>query len=547
MFWFIVGLVLLFLVPILFTSSRSARKSRQNADAAGPLMFGAIACGVLAVISLSASTLVHVGDDEVGLVVKQMGADLPPGQIIARNGEKGPQARILGPGWHLWYWPWNYDIIKSPLVNIPGGEVGVVVASDGRSLPRGEIFAPEFKSSDEMLDAERFLNGDGCKGPQLTILTPGKYRINPRLFTVTMHPILTVGVGEVVVVKANSGLAPSEKDIQQTVNGLPLVPKGYRGIWKDPLQPGQYYLHPDAYSTIHVRTVNRVYDYAEAANPKTSDPILVRSKDGFTFPVDIRVGVSVAASDAPYMVALLADPDAMVPNSEGPEKEAICTLEARLILPTIKTCLRNVAENMTALEFVDHRSEVEKAATQSMLNEMKQFRVTTEGLFIGQIDFDHNDATKLLMKTRTDKELAISQQKTYVEQDKAQQQRALVMKSTEEAEQQKNVVAAQFQVEVTQQKAIARKAEAQGEAQYIEITAKARKTAYEEMSKPLGQDGVTLLEVLKLIGEKGIQITPQIMVGGGDSGSGILKALAGTMLRDSVSKSPMQAAPVTKE
>ena len=46
----------------------------------------------------------------MGVVTKNIGfKSLPPGKIVATEGEKGPQARILPPGWHPWYWPFIYD------------------------------------------------------------------------------------------------------------------------------------------------------------------------------------------------------------------------------------------------------------------------------------------------------------------------------------------------------------------------------------------------------------------------------------------------------
>ena len=57
-----------------------------------------------------------VGEDRIGVVTKNIGfKSLPPGKIIATLGEKGPQAEILPPGWHPWYWPFIYDIEMSQI------------------------------------------------------------------------------------------------------------------------------------------------------------------------------------------------------------------------------------------------------------------------------------------------------------------------------------------------------------------------------------------------------------------------------------------------
>jgi hypothetical protein len=184
----------------------------------------AASLGLVGFVFVFTSTVALVPDGTSGVVIKKFGPNLPQGQIVARNGEQGPQAALLGPGWHFWFWPWVYTIEPVDIYEVQRGQVGVVVALDGKPLLDGEIFAKEFSSIDDMIDGEKFL-ASGFKGPQLTVLGPGQYRINPRLFNVSNHPALEVDMGEVAVIKANAGQMPTEKDINVLVNGLPLVPK----------------------------------------------------------------------------------------------------------------------------------------------------------------------------------------------------------------------------------------------------------------------------------------------------------------------------------
>ena len=63
---------------------------------------------------------VVIDENEVGIVHKQFFADpLPTGQIIARSGEMGPQAEILGPGWHFGYYPFTYQVRIDRVITIP--------------------------------------------------------------------------------------------------------------------------------------------------------------------------------------------------------------------------------------------------------------------------------------------------------------------------------------------------------------------------------------------------------------------------------------------
>lgn len=391
-----------------------------------------------------------------------------------------------------------------------------------------------------MLDGSRFLaaEGGGFRGPQLTVLGPGAYRYNTRLFRIETKPRTVVAAGEVAVVKSNAGSdAPLAKsDAPVVVNGVALVGREERGIWREPLLPGAYLLHPDAYQVVKVKTTKRVYTYQDK-----KWAIKVRSKDGFTFPVDVRVGCAVDANDAPYLVALLGDPDHESKDSQ--EEEDLSVLEARVILPQIRTVFRNVAETMNALQFVNSRTEVERIASERMREELAKYRLHTDGVFIGQIDLDSTEPGRQLLATQTDREVATNQRQMYEEQKRAQETRATLVKAQEEAEQQKQLAAATYRVQIAQREAESRKVAAQGEADYITITAKARQQAYRDLAEAIGAQGVTTLELLRAVAEGKVQITPQVMVTGG---GGTLDALSGTLLGRMLAQEPAPAAPAAR-
>ncbi|HYE05479.1 MAG TPA: SPFH domain-containing protein [Planctomycetota bacterium] len=531
---FLLGLFALLVAAVLFAAP-TLLNGRRPAGIAG---------GVLAVLvglaALAFSTTIFVSDDKAAVVVRRFGPDLPANRVVAAHGEKGPQAGVLGPGWHFGYWPWIFDHDEVENITVNEGQVGVVSALDGKSLPNGEVYAPAWESPEQMLDGVAFLGeGKGFRGPQLTVLTPGRYRYNPRLFTITAKPIVDVHAGEVAVVRANAGkeYTSTGDEAAEEINGTVLVPRGHRGIWREPLGPGSYYLHPDAYVIARVQTTNRVYTYQGK-----QWAIKVRSKDGFTFPVDVRVSASISAVDAPYLVALLATPDLV--RKDDQEDENLSVLEAKVIVPLIRTHLRNVAETMNALQFVNSRSQVEQVATTRMREELTKVRIHTDGVFIGNIDLDESDQGKALLATQTDKEVAMNQQKTFAEKQAAEEARAKFILAQEEAEQQRNLAQAKYKVQVAEQEAKAREAEAVGEARYIEITFEARRKGYESMATAIGKDGVTTLETLKLVSDGKIQITPQVMVGGG---GGTMDALGGTILGRMLSEPGRVEATTTKK
>jgi uncharacterized membrane protein YqiK len=85
----------------------------------------------------------------------------------------------------------------------------VVEACDGRPLPSGRILARPVPCL-SFQDARAFLEGGGERGPQIDVIPPGTYRINPLLFTVTLADMVSVPQGHIGVVEARDGqpLAP---------------------------------------------------------------------------------------------------------------------------------------------------------------------------------------------------------------------------------------------------------------------------------------------------------------------------------------------------
>ena len=96
-------------------------------------LIGLVVALLLAIaLSTGLLGLVVIGEQQVGIVVRKLGGrSLKPGQLIALNGEAGYQADTLAPGWHFWYWPVFFQVIKAPVIQVPQGEIALVVASDG--------------------------------------------------------------------------------------------------------------------------------------------------------------------------------------------------------------------------------------------------------------------------------------------------------------------------------------------------------------------------------------------------------------------------------
>jgi len=480
----------------------------------------AIGALVALVAGFTLASVRYVGDDEVGVVIKNVGfRSLPEGRIIAVDGEKGPQARILAPGWHPWLWPIIYDVEIHKQVVIGPDEVGLLTTADGKPLPPGEVFAPAW-SEDEfqrMLDAEYFLTkGGGYKGPQTSVLTPGRYRVNPKLFKVEKAPVTNIAQATVGVVKSNVGPIPSPGAGADAAS--PLVDKGQRGIWRTPLQPQKYYLNTRAYEVTSVSTAKRTVQYTKSSREGEEREITVRSSDGFTFPVDVRVEYEIRPSDAPLVVANFQDDDS--PALAGRLHSAV------------RAIFRNNAEKVNALDYVNNRSQQESQSLAMLAQEMAPQGLTVTAVRIG--DVGDEQTLGELLKTQTDREIAKQQQITFQEQQRAAEQRKALTRTEQEAEEEKRLATAQYQVQIAEQARQQRVIEAQAQAEAIRVEAEAQAQAFAAIAREIGRNNAALIELLKIVGDKGVQITPRVMVvgdsGSRDAGGAQTTALIGTML-----------------
>ena len=467
-------------------------------------------------IVLIASSIVKIDGDEVGIVEKKLfGGSLPEGKVLAVNGENGVQAQILAPGWHV-KWKWQYNVTQIKMIEIKPGLVGLIQAADGRSLPADEIFAPEWEEPEKMLNAEYFLGqGKGYRGPQLSVLPPARYRINTKLFTITTVPITNVTVGTVAVIKSNVGEAVESEDR--------LVEVGQKGVWRKPLTEGKYRLNTQAYEVtpISIRQVKVSYtaekEQGEGKGYQPMKPITVRSKDGFTFPVDVRMTYKINSEDAPQVVATVGD-DALVLT--------------KLVTPAVRAIFRNNAEKVKALEYVQNRSKQESQSTSMLKEELAKYGVTVLAVRIG--DIGDEKSLGLLLKTQTDREIALQEQATFEEQQRAAEKQKELTKTKQEAEEEKRLATAMYNVQIAEQDKQKRIIEAQANAEQIRLTAEAKALAYKKISEVIGANNAALIEIMKLVETGKIRITPEVMVGG--AGAGMTDALMGTVLRGMLDK-----------
>src|SRR6267142_4013397 len=222
-----------------------------------PYLFVAAFLLVVLLIILS-RILVNVGAREIAIKARRyLGAKMPPGRVVATEGEVGIQADVLKPGLHMIKWPFEKVIRKFPLIEIGADEMGIIEAIDGEPMPPGGIFAADRAQNahNNFQDPIAFIKRGGVKGIQLRTLPPGLWPIHPYLFRVSVAKAAVIPQGKVGVVSAADG-APLDagrllgKSIQDHRNfqdaEIYIGSGGQKGPQVDILTPGTYRILTDS-------------------------------------------------------------------------------------------------------------------------------------------------------------------------------------------------------------------------------------------------------------------------------------------------------------
>jgi uncharacterized membrane protein YqiK len=499
--------------------------------------------------------------------------------FISSGGQKGPQVEILTPG--------TYRMLTDSMLIEGGTErklglftvrlydatvisenqIGLVEALDGSPLDPRDYVATAIEGHDNFQDGNEFISSGGQRGPQKDILLPGTYYVNPLLFKVILESAKEIKPGEVAVIVSNVGKDPSNDvrramaakirerlereehehlsqaaarldkidDDEHTVEEIKedlqmsdpadrrldegaheayVVPAGYRGIQETVVGPGRYYVNTLAITPIVIPTTNQTVEWTTGEVLNTFNPFEVISKDGFTMQLEVRVVFRVKPEDAPFMVAKIGSIEKLIQN---------------VMHPLIDSIFRNQASESSAMAYLQNRHEEQERAEARVRAHLLKYHVDVVNVLICHIRLPEE-----LMKTQTEKILAEQKQSMFNAQREAEEKRIQLERTRAHADNQRDLMAATVGVEISGKRAEQRKAEADGEAHYILATGRAEAekvrlmgeaqgVAYAEQVNALGPQGVALVEVLKVIGEKNVRITPDILAtgGGGEGGSGL--------------------------
>ena len=556
---------------------------------------------------------VQVPAGEIGVLISQIGEPLPTGAksavhraefgnftnlrgFLANGGQKGVQRPVLPPGTLVPIHPVAFLVItaskayglpidrqllvRGPLsaesfgllpkqlrvtVIAPEGDqdlVGIVTALDGAPLPPADIAGriggfqdieelekrPDVSDSEliERLlgaknelhnnyqDFQAFLDSGGRIGLQHDPLLYGAYLLNPFLVRVEPAKMLVVNQGEVAVIKGYVGLPTLDTSGPEFKFGS-IVQPGHRGIWREALRTGKYPLNPRIYSAEKVPTFILTLNWAEASSVAHNldaqlSPIEGKSREGFVFKIDLQVQIHVPDTKAPKVISMVG---------------SMQNLVNEVLQAAVGNHFRNTLQGLEAVRFIETRDQVQAAAMDAISRYLAAYEVETRGVYIQDVTFPEE-----LVGVLTRREIANQEKATYEQQKDAQTIRIDLEKARGTADMQSALAQAQVSVDINLARAAARKAEADGEAAFVELTGAAegsrrraiglgdaaatqalglaRAKGYEAQIRSLGSGPTAAVAIANAVSEGKLTVVPEVLVTGG---GGAIEGLAATFMR----------------
>jgi uncharacterized membrane protein YqiK len=479
--------------------------------------------------------IVIIPNDSIGILNKRFvifgsNRTLPDGTIIALNGEAGYQADTLAPGLHMWLWPWQFEIELVEFVTISEGSIGIVEAKDGIPLKDGRVLARRV-DCDSFQNARAFLKNGGERGPQITIIPPGTYRINSAIFSVVEEKVLEIPDNKVGVVTTKEGkpLAKDEiagkevpnhnmfQDAQAFIDS-----GGFKGLQEQVMLAGRYFINPRFatvemmdMTTVPIANVGVVIAYVgEKGIDVTGEAfkhgnLVTKGQKGvwvdpldpgkypinpFTHKVEVVPTANVVLNwatgkteshklDEKLSTITVRSSDGFkfnldvsqiihIPRTDAPKVIArfgsVANLVTQVLEPTIGNYFRNTAQGSDVIEFLKKRKERQEDARQSISKALQDYNVGAVDTLIGDIV-----PPEELMKTLTDRKIAEQEKVTYQTQREAEGVRKDLQQAKALADTQARVVDAERKVQINEYEAQAAVKKSEGEAKSKTVNAEA--------------------------------------------------------------------------
>jgi uncharacterized membrane protein YqiK len=507
------------------------------------------------------TVVVHPG--EIALVVAADGDPVPAERVLARavacdnfqdaeaflanKGERGRQVAFLTAGTYRIN-PALFEVVTPAtasrygmapaelhVYSISPDRVGIITMLDGRSIPAGDMAGPTVNGHDSFQRGQAFLDAGGCRGLQEEVLLSGSWNLNPWLVRVDAVALTEIPIGYVGVVVSYVG----KEHVDVSGDGFrhgDLVERGRKGVWVEPLLPGKHPINTRVMKVELVPTTNIVLNWAQRTEAHQYDErlssILVRSKDGFSFSLDVAQIIHIGMKNAPRVISRVGSMQNLVDH---------------VLQPTVGNYFRNSAQQVTVLDFLSARSDRQKEAFDNIKKAIEAYDVECIDTLIGDIV-----PPAELMKTQTDRKIAAELERTYDAQREAQVKRQALERETAVANLQNEVVRSEQMVRVAQQNALAAAEVAKGEANATRLRAEgsaaairmtgegdaasiravgsAKAEAYRQGIDAVGAPGYTAMQLAAILGENKVKLVPDIALSGTDSTGNLAGVMIARML-----------------
>lgn len=277
---------------------------------------------VLAAVSWTvyASFRIDVGSGEIAILTRKIGKDLKNSDEVAPAEDyKGVQKKVLTEGRYFYNpYVWSWQVIRQ--IEIVSGEMGVKVSLTGDDLGYGEFLARVDENGEPL-----------TKGIMPGVLNPGRYPINPWLYSVEVHRPVTIPAGFKGVV--TNLAAPLARDPNKL-----LVQKGERGVEAEALEPGTHYVNP------YVKRIDLVDCRSQRFNLGEEGDMGFPSRDGFWVSLDGVIEFRVNPEKAAEVYVVFNQ------NTNGPkiDDEIVQTV----IMPNARSFCRLQGSSSSGRDFI---------------------------------------------------------------------------------------------------------------------------------------------------------------------------------------------------
>ena len=330
--------------------------------------------------------------------------------------------------------------------------------------------------------------------------------------------------------------------LQEGAVAVNIVPVGGIGVWNRPLLPNYYYVNTEAYKVTMVPVSAMVFEFKGGYDkrsidvtiddqtgmitqkekevekipvPPGAEPAVTVKPEGWEVPLELRVLAQIHPDDAPLIVAAFG-------LTGGEEQDVYKKIDTRVVSPVIRSVVRDVCggksimirtkvpvldqngeptfdENGEAvfvekemfrpvqvLDLINNREALEKTCL-----ELAQAEAIKENVSIIEVRFGEAAIPPELMTARKREQLAQQNEKSWREEELAQQTRIKLEKTKAEAVKQEELVEAEIKLKAAKDKAEALKVEAEGEKEAILARAEGQKAQKEV----LGESATVMLRI----------------------------------------------------